>query len=93
MAKDKRKGEIVTFKVDRELFEQIKKVPNRSEFIRNAILAALDNVCPLCKGRGVLQPRQKKHWEEFAANHDVKQCDECHELRLVCSLEGESHDS
>jgi hypothetical protein len=81
------KQQIVTFKVDESLLEELQGIPNRSEFIRAAILSALDSGCPLCRGTGVLTPRQKEHWEAFGANHSVEECDECHELRLVCANE------
>jgi len=78
------KQEIVTFKVDESLHETLKSIPNRSEFIRAAILAALDNVCPLCRGTGVLSPNQRKHWEQFARRHPLQQCDTCREYVLEC---------
>jgi len=81
----KTRSEIVTFKVDASLLAAMKGVANRSEFIRGAILAALDSACPLCVGTGILSPRQKEHWEEFSRSHAVVECDECHEKRLVCS--------
>ena len=81
----KRKQEIVSFKVDGTLLEAMKGIPNRSEFIRGAILTALDSVCPLCRGTGILTPRQYEHWAVFAKDHAVKECSECHELHLVCS--------
>jgi hypothetical protein len=84
MAGGKVKAEVVTFKVDESLVEAMKGVPNRSEFIRAAVLAALDSTCPVCKGTGILTPNQRKHWSAFAADHLVQECDECHEFRLVC---------
>lgn len=78
------KQEVITFKADATMAAALKQVPNRSEFIRTAILHALDNVCPLCQGNGVLTPEQRKHWEEFAAHHRVVECRDCHELHLVC---------
>jgi hypothetical protein len=81
----KRKQEIVSFKVDGALLEAMKGIPNRSEFIRGAILTALDSVCPLCRGTGILTPRPYEHWAVFAKDHAVKECSECHELHLVCS--------
>jgi hypothetical protein len=84
MAGDKVKAEVVTFKVGESLLEAMRGVPNRSEFIRAAVLAALDSTCPVCKGMGVLTPSQKEHWSAFAADHSVEECDECHEFRLVC---------
>jgi hypothetical protein len=59
-------------------------VPNRSEFIRTAILAALDSRCPLCRGTGVLTRDQHEHWEAFAEKHSVTECDDCHAFHLVC---------
>lgn len=79
-----RRPEIVTFKADASLLEAMKAVPNRSEFIRSAVLAALDGICPLCNGRGTLTPNQKNHWESFSAHHALQECGECHEVHLVC---------
>ncbi|MBW2358098.1 MAG: zinc ABC transporter substrate-binding protein [Deltaproteobacteria bacterium] len=83
----KKKQEIITFKVDQDLLEAIRHIPNRSEFIRTAIIEALGNVCPLCNGTGMLTPSQKLHWNDFAADHSIVTCDECHETILVCSNE------
>lgn len=79
------KQDIVTFKVDDTLMELMKGIENRSEFIRRAILAALESVCPLCKGTGVLTPKQKEHWEAFALDHAVTECEDCHEFHLTCA--------
>jgi len=80
----KRKQEIVSFKADESLLEAMRGIPNRSEFIRSAILSALDGACPLCKGTGILTPSQHEHWKAFAKDHALKECDQCHELYLVC---------
>ena len=82
----KKKDEIITFKVDEDLSKLIKDLPNRSEFIRNAILAALESVCPLCNGTGILSPNQKRHWDDFAVNHPVKKCGDCDERILICQM-------
>ena len=79
-----KKQEIVTFKVDERLLRAMQGIHNRSEFIRSAILAALDSVCPLCKGAGILTPDQRRHWEAFAQNHSFQECEDCHAVRLVC---------
>ena len=84
----KKKQEIITFKVDGDLREAIKDIPNRSEFIRGAIISALGVLCPLCNGSGMLTPNQKRHWEEFATNHSVRRCKECDESVLVCQMDG-----
>lgn len=82
-----KKQELITFKVDSSLSEALRGIPNRSEFIRHAILVALDNVCPLCAGSGILSSNQRKHWEHFSNHHKLEECEECHEVHLVCSDE------
>jgi hypothetical protein len=80
-----KKQEIVTFKVDEPLLEAMSGIPNRSEFIRAAILSALDSVCPLCKGIGILTPDQRRHWLEFTEHHALEECVDCHAVHLVCA--------
>jgi hypothetical protein len=84
MATHSGKRQIITFKAEEALVEAMEDIPNRSEFIRSAILAALDGVCPLCHGTGVLSPHQRHHWEDFSRNHSVERCAECDEGKLVC---------
>jgi len=84
MPKRRQKLNIITFKADKSLLEAMEGIPNRSEFIRDAVSAALDSVCPLCDGTGILTPGQKSHWNEFAVNHVIVECAECHEQYLVC---------
>jgi len=80
-----RKQEVVTFKVDLALYEKIKDIPNRSEFIRKAIFKELDNMCPLCGGKGILDPAQKKHWNAFSIYHPLTRCEHCNSFILSCS--------
>ena len=81
----KKKSEIISFKADPALLAAMKGISNRSEFIRNAILTALDNSCPLCKGTGILTPQQDKHWQEFLNTHSLEECNKCNGLYIVCS--------
>jgi len=81
----KKKQSIVTFKVNEDLLAVIRDIPNRSEFIRAAIMAALENVCPLCSGSGILTPKQKEHWESFSRDHTLKRCDDCQEIFIECT--------
>ncbi|MCK4343233.1 MAG: CopG family transcriptional regulator [Phycisphaerae bacterium] len=85
MSAQKLKETVVTFKTDASLLNALKSVPNRSEFIRAAILAALDSFCPLCGGTGVLTPNQKIHWDNFAQRHPLHECADCHEVHLICA--------
>ncbi len=80
----KNKSEIITFKVSDSLLTAMKGIPNRSEFIRSAVLAALGTACPLCCGTGILTPDQKRHWDELSDDHSIEECADCHELRIVC---------
>ncbi len=79
-----RKQAMIAFKVDEALAEMLAALPNRSQFIRSAVLAALENTCPLCQGTGHLSVAQKDHWDRFTAQHPLLECTDCHELHLVC---------
>jgi hypothetical protein len=79
------KTEVVSFKADEALLEAMRGVTNRSEFIRSAILAALDSTCPLCGGAGTLTPNQMRHWNDMSSDHSLEECEDCREVRLVCS--------
>lgn len=81
----KRKSEIITFKVDESLLDAMEGIPNRSSFIRSAVLAALDSTCPLCGGTGILTPSQRGHFDSFLKDHAVEKCSDCDEMHLVCS--------
>lgn len=81
----KKKQEVITFKVNMALYERIKDIPNRSEFIRKAIFKELGTICPLCGGMGMLDSAQKSHWDTFAVNHPLKRCEHCDSLILSCS--------
>lgn len=83
--KPTKRQEIITFKVDESLREAMKAIPNRSEFIRAAILSALDSVCPLCMGTGILTPDQRKHWDRFRENHTITECNDCHAIHIRCA--------
>lgn len=85
-----KKEEIITFKADRSLAKALEGIENRSDFIRTAILSALDSVCPLCKGSGILSPDQRKHWSDFNEKHKLEECSDCHAMHIVCKVEGSS---
>lgn len=86
-AKKIHKQEVITFKVDAALLAQMKGIENRSVFIRQALLSALENGCPLCKGTGILTPQRKEHWAEFTQDHRIKECSDCHDVTIVCENE------
>ncbi|HNX04049.1 MAG TPA: hypothetical protein PKI32_01020 [Opitutales bacterium] len=76
--------ETITFKADTELAKLLSAMPNRSEFIRGAILNALDNTCPLCMGTGIITPQQKTHWDAFMSHHHIEKCGDCDAVHIVC---------
>lgn len=86
----KKKEQIITFKVPPDLAEVMKGIPNRSEFIRAAVMMALENTCPLCAGTGTLSPSQKAHWNDFSRNHKVRLCEECDEVYIACEKDKSS---
>lgn len=86
-----RKEDVITFKVDRQLAEKMKGIQNRSAFIRAAILAALENTCPLCGGTGVLSASQIDYWQTFSRTHHIERCPETQEVLLVCDAQ-ETHE-
>jgi len=79
------KDEVITFKVEPRLAQLLKRIPNRSQFIRSAILGSLEHVCPLCQGQGILSLDQKRHWLEFSKHHGVQECRECGSVVLTCN--------
>jgi hypothetical protein len=78
------KLDIITFKVPESLREAMKGIPNRSEFIRAAVVSALDRICPLCKGTGVIMPNQRPHWDLFVTEHHFEECETCNAVHVVC---------
>jgi len=80
------KKDLITFKVEPAFAELIYRVPNKSEFIRKAILGALKSTCPLCQGAGVLAPSQQEHWKRFTEHHRVETCDECPSAYIQCDV-------
>jgi hypothetical protein len=46
------KHRVVTFKVEEDVATFLDSMPNKSEFIRKALLSALLEPCPVCNGRG-----------------------------------------
>jgi hypothetical protein len=85
------KTDLITFKVEHSLAELIDRLPNKSEFIRNALLGALEKTCPLCQGTGVLTPEQAEHWKSFTELHRIERCADCHSIYLRCERDSDCH--
>jgi len=78
------KQSVITFKADEEMCSMLERIPNKSEFIRAAVLAALDESCPFCGGTGTLNPHQRKHWASFLKEHKLEHCKECNGIKILC---------
>src|SRR5947209_6803766 len=73
------KPAVVAFKVEQKLAELLDKLPNKSAFIRKAILAQLGMACPLCNGTGVVPRGLHDHYATLLNQLKSKQCDSCGE--------------
>lgn len=82
-----KKNTVITFKADEDIMSALDAVENKSEFIRSAILAALNDTCPFCAGTGKLSPHQRKHWAVFARDHDLTPCKSCNGVLISCKHE------
>lgn len=77
------KKAVVAFKVEEQLAEFLNKLPNKSAFIRKAIVAQLGMACPLCNGAGVVPRGVHDHYAPLLRQFNQSHCDRCgHELPL-----------
>lgn len=72
------KQTVVSFRVDHHLAEILNQLPDKSAFIREAILRRFHTTCPFCQGRGVL-PEIIAEWliGKLPA-HQAATCSCCH---------------
>src|SRR5262245_43912710 len=71
------KDTVMAFKVDQPLFDLLNKLPNKSEFIRRAILAQLGMSCPLCNGKGLVSQGIHQHFTPVIESHQTRNCQRC----------------
>ncbi|MBL8864122.1 MAG: hypothetical protein JNK93_01030 [Planctomycetia bacterium] len=71
------KSQIVAFKVEEELAEFLDNLPNKSDFIRKAILAQFGMTCPLCAGSGVVARGVHDHYKPAIEKHNHRPCEKC----------------
>lgn len=83
------KESIVAFKVERELAAILNGLPNKSAFIRRAIVAQLSMACPLCNGSGVLPKGLHDHYVAMLPRISKHSCDGCGEEVAVHADPGE----
>lgn len=71
------KPKVVAFKVEEELAEILDNLPNKSAFIRKAIVAQLGMACPLCNGSGVVPRGLHDHYTAMLGRLNSRACDSC----------------
>lgn len=72
------KQTVVSFRVDQHLAEILNDLPDKSAFIRDAILQRFHTVCPFCRGRGVL-PQLLAEWlKAHTPDFQTVECTCCH---------------
>lgn len=63
MAPKQPKQLLVAFKAEGELARLLNQLPNKSAFIRKAIMDQLGQACPLCHGKGAVAPGTHKQFQ------------------------------
>jgi hypothetical protein len=77
MARKSPKSKIVAFKVEEELADFLDNLPNKSDFIRKAILAQFGMTCPLCAGSGVVPRGIHDHYKPVISSENKRPCEKC----------------
>lgn len=73
----KHKQRVVTFKVEEEFAAFLDEMPNKSEFIRKALLSALMEPCPVCNGKGSVPQSLRRDLEEVFKKQQFVPCSYC----------------
>ncbi len=71
------KSTIVAFKVEEQLAEFLNTLPNKSEFIRQAIQSKLGMTCPLCFGSGAVSKETHDRFQAFLEKFELHHCEHC----------------
>jgi hypothetical protein len=72
------KQTVVSFRVDGHLAEILNSLPDKSAFIREAILRRFYTTCPFCQGHGVL-PQAILEWlKTRVPEYESVECTCCH---------------
>jgi hypothetical protein len=83
------KPKIVAFKVESDLADFLDNLPNKSDFIRKAILAQFGMTCPLCTGSGVTPRGVHNHFKPIIDDHAHGSCEKC-KARVTFPLNAET---
>src|SRR6185295_15270988 len=77
MQAERSKHRIVTFKAEEDLASFLDSMPNKSDFIRKALLAALLEPCPVCHGKGSVPRSLRRDLETIFASEKFIPCSFC----------------
>jgi len=77
MARKRPKTASVAFKVEDELAQLLDQLPNKSAFIRKAIMDQLGQACPFCHGKGVVPPGAHDQYRALIDSAARRPCDAC----------------
>ncbi len=73
----RKKSVVVTFRVDAHLAEALDQLPDRSAFIRDAILERLHDTCPACGGEGRVHCDSVPWLQELFEKAGARSCTCC----------------
>ena len=74
----RQKQTVVSFRVDQHLAEILNNLPDKSTFIRDAVLRRFHTACPFCNGQGVI-PKLIADWlEAQLPDYESFACACCH---------------
>lgn len=77
MPRGPKKPVVLAIKVPEDLAEFLDRLPNKSEFVRQAILAQMQMACPLCDGLGFVARGIGDHYRPVLDRHQTKECGHC----------------
>ena len=83
MARKAPKTKIVAFKIEEQLAEFLNNLPNKSDFIRKAIVAQFGMTCPLCTGSGVVPRGIHLHYSPIIDGNNTRPCQMCGVAEVV----------
>lgn len=73
----KSKHRIVTFKVEEDVAAFLDTMPNKSDFIRRALLSALLEPCPVCHGKGSVPRTLRRELDTILKKQNLVPCSYC----------------
>ena len=83
MSRGPLKSRTVAVKVEDELADFLDRLPNKSDFIRRAILAQFGTACPLCAGSGQVPAAIGEHYGPVLRQHRERACLKCGTVEVI----------